>query len=206
MATLSHPMPKFNFRKNVVDYRLPEVKTPGPIRMSFIIGSAQAPAIPTLPQALAPAFALLPSISEPAIVENISSSETDAQGLERIRLLRATMMPGTPSWRQRSLTPPPPISPTSARAPVAAAPLKKGHRRYKSSPAVMNFDFHGWDEESMPPLPPMPVVIPAGMKLAPAPATPGPRAGTVRPQARARAQSVVVHPPGARRVFSSFWN
>lgn len=210
MATLSHPMPKFNLselkpidsRKTVVDYRLPEVKTPGPIRMSFIVGSSQAPEIPTLPQALAPAFVLLPSISEPAIVENPSFSEKDAQGLERVRLFRATMMPGTPSWRQRSLTPPPPLSPTSTPAPIAAAPTRKGHRRYKSSPAVMNFDFHGWDEASMPPLPPMPVVIPAGMKLAPAPATPGPRAGTVRPQARARSQSVVVHPPGARRAVA----
>ncbi|KAF9482734.1 hypothetical protein BDN70DRAFT_874755 [Pholiota conissans] len=202
MATIRHPLPEFNLSelkpiddwKSMADYRLPEVKTPGPIRKSFIVGHSSTPEVPTLPQAsqvVPPIFVPPPTIMELPVIERpADAAAKDAHA----RRLRATMMPGTPSWRQRSLTPPPSASPVPT--PVhASVPPKKGHRRFRSSPAVMNFDFHGWDEENVPPLPPMPVIIPAGMKLA----TPAP---TIVGKPRARSQSVVARPSGVRRAVA----
>jgi len=109
------------------EYKLPALRTPGPIHVSFIAQVSPLPAMPALP------VAILPSIPDVASMENPP----------RLRL----MIPAAPSGS----TTPPPATPVH--------PAKKGHRRYKSSPAVANFAFKGWDTENMPPLPVMPTPL-----------------------------------------------
>ena len=121
--------PSFNIVHLAPEYKLPALLTPGPIRVSFIAQVSPLPAMPALP------VAVLASIPDVA-----SSTENPP----RLRL----MIPAAPNRPSGSTTPPPPATP--------AHPAKKGHRRYKSSPAVANFAFKGWDIENMPPLPMMP--------------------------------------------------
>lgn len=120
-------------------YKLPEIRTPGPIRMSFIV-QPSPPAVPALP-------VILPSVPDVAPVENLPRLYTQPSGSTNPSLF------STP-----------------------AHPAKKGHRRYRSSPAITNFNFKSWDVEDMPPLPipamPLSVATPAG---APIPTRPRPR-------------------------------
>jgi hypothetical protein len=124
----------------VPEYQLPEIKaTMSPIRMSFIARSPSA--LPVLP---VPRPAPQSHYVKTSEARN-APKNAQSQPNEKARQFRVTMPP-TPS--QRSSTPPP-----STSAPV---PMKKGHRRYKSSPAVAQFNFKGWNTNEMPPLPNMP--------------------------------------------------
>jgi len=120
---------------NVREYQLPELNAGlSPIRMSFI---AKSP----------PVFPVLPARPAHQSFHYVKTSEArkNTQPDEKARQFRMTMPP-TPLLR--STTPPP--------ATPAPMPTKKGHRRYKSSPAVAQFNFKGWNTENMPPLPAMP--------------------------------------------------
>jgi hypothetical protein len=124
----------------VPEYKLPELKAGlSPIRMSFIAKSP--PVIPPQPAVSRPA----PQSFHYVKTSDVRKIPNDAQPNEKARQLRMTMPP-TPS--RRSTTPPP-----TTPAPM---PMRKGHRRYKSSPAAAQFAFNGWNAENMPPLPPMP--------------------------------------------------
>ncbi|KIM42426.1 hypothetical protein M413DRAFT_133675 [Hebeloma cylindrosporum] len=120
------------------EYQLPELRTPGPLRVSFIAQISPIPAVPALPAAVLP-----------SIATNVTTT-TSSYSMETPSRLRLTI-PAARTRPSGSTTPPPPSTP-------AAHPVKKGHRRYKSSPAVANFSFKGWDTENMPPLPPVPVM------------------------------------------------
>lgn len=163
-AAVNHPLPAFNLAdlksmERLVDYKLPALKTPGPIRMSFIV-APMAP-VPVLP----PHKAITAPNGEVAGVVNAT---------QRVRALRATMPPAP------------------ARSPAPAAAPTRGHRRYRSSPAALQFDFKGWEAGAMPPLPAMPTTFAAPVKLAPAPLP--------RSALRARAQSTAGRtPPAAMR-------
>ncbi|CAA7268316.1 unnamed protein product [Cyclocybe aegerita] len=125
-----------------------------------------------------------------------------------------------PATPRRAASPPPlstPIAELTPGPPLTATAMRKGHRRYKSSPAVPDFMLeelakqhgHGqgkkrWDVESMPPLPPMPA-LPAGASgngamglkttmVGQPPAIP-PRS-TARPNSKLIAESVIA-PTGA---------
>jgi len=167
-AAIHHPLPAFSLAdlkpiERLMDYKLPALKTPGPIRMSFIV--AQLPPAPALASVPAPPPAVEPT-------EGVHAAQ-------RVRALRATM-PATPF-----------------RAPTPAAAPTRGHRRYRSSPAVLQFDFKGWEAASMPPLPAMPPTFAVPLKLAPAPPP--------RSALRARAQSTAGRTPPASRVrYGSF--
>ncbi|KAF8908593.1 hypothetical protein CPB84DRAFT_166987 [Gymnopilus junonius] len=142
--------PVVSVNKASPDYKLPELK-PGmasPIRMSFIANSGSGPLI-------------VPGLHEPAPIPHqahyVKASQTrqtlsaNPKPQPRTAKIRQTMPPATPLPR-RSSTPPPPT-------PVPTAG-KKGHRRYKSSPAAAQFDFDtktkDWEREDVPPLPAMP--------------------------------------------------
>lgn len=193
---ISNPLPKFDlahlkpieqFTMSVVatDYKLPALKTPGPIRMSFIVGPQ--PQVPAL-------HALLPQ--NPAMGQTAVAQPQALSQAGRPRPPRATMPPAF-AHRARPLAPQPRPRPVTL-APVAAVPhsagRKLGHRRYKSSPAVMDFAFHEQEKkkESVPPLPPMPAYLAAPLKLAPAPPP--------RSALRTRAQSTAGHTPPARAI------
>jgi len=135
----------FNIVHLAPEYKLPELRTPGPLRMSFISRPSPLPAMPARP-------AILPSIPN-------GTSSTENPPRLRLTIPTARVQPS------RSTTPPPPYT--------SAHPEKKGHRRYKSSPAVTDFAFKGWDTKNMPPLP--------------VPAMPAPPAGG--PVWKARAQN-----------------
>lgn len=157
-------VPAFNLAnlkpmERLVDYTLPTLKTPCPIRMSFIVAPmAPIPVLPP-PKAVAAPRGELVKVVHPT---------------QPARPLRATM--------------PPHLARTPALAPMAA-PVR-GHRRYKSSPAALQFDFKGqWETGTVPPLPAMPPSFAAPLKLAPAPLP--------RSALRARAQSTAGRTPPA---------
>ncbi|KAF8157062.1 hypothetical protein B0H34DRAFT_711953 [Crassisporium funariophilum] len=114
------------------EFKLPEFHV-SPIRFSFIANANTVNlAVPPMPVPIARSFH--PST---AILDTPEAAVNGRKPMEKVRQLRATM-------------PPPPSTPA-----VVPPPARKGHRRYKSSPAVAEFSFRGWDKESMPPLPPM---------------------------------------------------
>jgi hypothetical protein len=130
--------PILNFAHLAPEYKLPELRTPGPIRVSFIAQFSPTPGVPALP------MAVLPSIPDVA------------PSMENPPRLRPTIPAARP--RPSGSTTPSPSTP--------AHPAKKGHRRYRSSPAVTNFAFKGWDTENMPPLPvPVMPAPPAGAPM-----------------------------------------
>ena len=130
--------PIFNIVHMAPEYKLPELRTPGPLRVSFIAQPSPIPAVPALP-------AILPS------------RPNGTSSMENPPRLRLTI-PTAGAQPSRSATPPPPYTP--------AHPAKKGHRRYKSSPAVTDFAFKRWDTENMPPLPvPVKPAPPAGAPM-----------------------------------------
>ncbi|KJA26972.1 hypothetical protein HYPSUDRAFT_198742 [Hypholoma sublateritium FD-334 SS-4] len=160
-AAVSHQLPAlsladFKPMERLIDYKLPALKTPGPIRMSFIV----APMVPV---------SVLPP---PKAIAAPNGEATElVHATQRIRTLRATMPPAP------------------ARAPAPEAAPTRGHRRYRSSPAALQFDFKSWEAGAMPPLPAMPTTFAAPLKIAPAPP---PRSGL-----RARAQSTAGRTPPA---------
>ncbi|KAF8954896.1 hypothetical protein BDZ97DRAFT_1927632 [Flammula alnicola] len=92
-------------------YKLPEFQVSDPIRMSFIAKSvSDMPALPTI----------IPVASAIASIAEEPNQEKETQALQRVRVMRATM-PATPSWRQRSLTPPP----SAALVPPTPAPCRR---------------------------------------------------------------------------------
>ncbi|PPR04268.1 hypothetical protein CVT26_004058 [Gymnopilus dilepis] len=134
------------------EYKLPELKQgmmASPIRMSFIAKSGAEPlVIPGIGQA----------VPVPTQVHYLKASQ-----------VRQTL-PANP--RPEALAPeavrktlaPIPRRPNTPPLPATLLPTtvtgKKGHRRYKSSPAVPEFDFNAkrrdWEREDVPPLPVMP--------------------------------------------------
>jgi len=164
--------PVITINNALQEFKLPELK-PGmmasPIRMSFIAKSGSGPFI-------------IPGLSEPASVplhvhyvkasqmrQTLPANPKSQPQPTKVRQTMPPMLPPTPLPR-RSSTPPPPSTPV----PTA---WKKGHRRYKSSPAAAQFDFNvkgkDWEREDVPPLPAMPPFATLNLSA------PRPRAGSV---------------------------
>jgi len=173
------------------EYQLPELAVQlSPINMPFV--TARSPpgtilaARPSYPTLRAPAFPTKPLTAPRGRVQ--TPSILDAQAMERVQLIHSVMPPPLPPMPtlNRSTTPPLQI-PSSENPRLAGVPARKGHRRYKSSPAVTQFDFNKhWDVENMPPLPPMPPVP----QMPTQPRTPGLGLSNPPTSARPRAKSV----------------
>ena len=180
------------------EYKLPEFGVDiSPMRVSFMTSPPGAGAPPSMLPLRAPAFPLAPrgKVQTPPIV--------DAQALERQRLIRASIPPPPIPTLTRS-TAPPPVADTPSS--ISQLPMRMGHRRYKSSPAVTQFDFKRWDAEGAPPLPPMPPVLPrltvSTTGATSVPTSARPRAMSVSMATRPHGMIRAVSPPfpGGRRL------
>ena len=133
------------------EYKLPELK-PGmmasPIRMSFIAKSGSEPVV-------IPGFG--DAVSFSTQVHYLKASQMR-------QTLPANPRPqaGAQETARKTMAPLPRRPNTPPAAP-ATTTGNKGHRRYKSSPAVPDFDFNArrkdWERDDVPPLPAMPPLM-----------------------------------------------